>query len=188
VVAVLATGDELVEPGQSLLPGSIYNSNSYSVAASIARYGGVPKLLGIARDNLASLNAKIDEALDCDMLMTSAGVSRGDYDIIKDVLAHRGEIAFWTVRMKPAKPLAFGVLLKRENGHVTSRVPHLGLPGNPVSAMIAFEQLGRPAIYRMMGKSNFAKPTVQAILEDPIENTDGRRVYARAIVTKKNGR
>ena len=183
VVAVLATGDELLEPSQPLEPAKIYDSNSYSVASLVRRYGGVPQVLGIARDNLDSMNAMLDMGLTSDMLITTAGVSKGDYDIVKDVLAERGEIAFWSVRMRPAKPLAFGVL-RGSGGH---SVPHLGLPGNPVSAMVAFEELVRPALLKMMGRTNLDKPTVEAVLEDPIVNADGRRVYARAIVTKRGG-
>ncbi len=183
VVAILATGDELLEPGDEHGPGKIYNSNNFSVAAGVLRYGGVPKLLGIARDNLDSMNAKLREGLDSDILITSAGVSKGDYDIVKDVLSQHGKIDFWSVRMRPAKPLAFGVLTAPDG----RKVPHLGLPGNPVSALVAFEQFGRAAIYKMLGKTSFAKPTIKAILDEPIYNTDSRRVYARAIVTKSDG-
>ena len=87
------------------------------------------------------MNDKLEEGLRTDLLLTSAGVSRGDYDIVKDLLATRGEVAFWSVRMRPAKPLAFGVF-PRPGGR---RVPHVGLPGNPVSALVAFEELVRPA-------------------------------------------
>ncbi|MCZ6788434.1 MAG: molybdopterin-binding protein, partial [Chloroflexi bacterium] len=114
---------------------------------------------------------------------TSAGVSKGDYDMVKDVLAQRGEIAFWSVRMRPAKPLAFGVL----RGADGRPVPHLGLPGNPVSAMVAFEEFGRPALLKMMGRTNLDRPTIEAVLEEPIVNNDGRRVYARAIVSRRDG-
>ena len=183
VVAILSTGDELLNAGDTYSKGKIYDSNSYSVAASVLRYGGIPKLLGIARDNLDSMNAKLREGLEADMLITSAGVSKGDYDMVKDVLADHGRIDFWSVRMRPAKPLAFGVL-DADDGR---KVPHLGLPGNPVSAMVAFEQFGRAAIHKMMGKSGLLKPRIQAILDEPIYNTDGRRVYARAVITKENG-
>lgn len=187
VVAVLATGDELVEPTEPLPPGKIYNSNTYSIAASVLKYGGVPKVLGIARDNIPDLECKIRQGLDADMLVTTAGVSRGDYDIVKDVLMKQGEIAFWTVRMKPAKPLAFGAIAAPGPEGSTRRIPHLGLPGNPVSAMVAFETFGRPAILKMMGRRNLARPIIKAVLEDDIENTDERRVYARTWVTKRDG-
>ena len=184
VVAVMDTGDELLEPGEPPSPGKIYNSNGYSVSAAILRYGGIPKFLGIARDNMESLEAKLEDGLAADLLITTAGVSRGDYDIVKDLLASRGEIAFWTVRMRPAKPLAFGAF----NGPTGKRVPHVGLPGNPVSALVAFEELVRPAILRMLGKKELEKSTVRAVLEDDIINSDGRRVYARVFVTHRDGR
>jgi molybdopterin molybdotransferase len=184
VVAVIATGDELMEPGEPVSPGKIYNSNSYSVAAAVLRYGGIPRVVGIAEDNLESMNSKLEEGLTADMLLTSAGVSRGDYDIVKDVLASRGEIDFWSVRMRPAKPLAFGVF----PGPDGKKVPHIGLPGNPVSALVAFEEMVRPAILKMLGRSELEKPTVRAVLEDDIVNGDERRVYARAIITHRDGR
>jgi molybdopterin molybdotransferase len=183
IVSVLATGDELVDINQPLPQGKIYDSNTYTIAAQVLHYGGIPKILGIGRDLIQSLNKKIDEGLDSDMLITSGGVSLGDYDVVKDVLAKRGEIAFWTVCMKPGKPLAFGVI---NNGE--KRVPHLGLPGNPVSSMVTFEQFARPAILKMMGKNNFTKPSVQAIIEDNVINTDGRRIYARVMVTERDGK
>ena len=183
VVAVLATGDELLEPGEAHQPGKIYNSNNYSVAASVSACGGVPRVIGVARDTEASVEEALLLALDADMVITTAGVSKGDYDFVKDVLANRGEIALWSVRMRPAKPLAFGAL----DAPGGRRVPHLGLPGNPVSALVAFEQFARPAIRKMMGKELTPRPTVQAILDDPINNYDGRRVYARVVVYRENG-
>ncbi len=186
VIAILATGDELINPSKPLTPGKIYDSNSYSMAAQVRRYGGIPLLLGIAQDNLEDLTRKIQQGMNADMVITSAGVSRGDYDIVKDVLVAQGEIAFWTVRMKPGKPLAFGVLVRKEKGG-EKRVPHLGMPGNPVSSMVTFELFGRAALRKMMGKRPLSKPTVQAILEDRIVNTDGRRVFARAWVTRREG-
>ena len=183
IVAILATGNELLEPGDPYQPGMIYNSNTYSIAASVLRYGGVPKLIGIARDNLDSMNASLRDGLGSDMLVTSAGVSKGDYDMVKDVLSQHGEIDFWSVRMRPAKPLAFGILDAGEG----RKVPLLGLPGNPVSALVAFEQFGRAAIRRMLGKPDAPKPTITAILDEPIYNTDSRRVFARAIIRRENG-
>jgi len=184
VVAILATGNELVEIGQPLPPGKIYNSNTYSVAALVRRYGGIPRILGIALDDEGSLVSRLREGLDADMLITSGGVSAGDYDMVKDVLAREGKISFWTVRMKPGKPLAFGTL-KGKNG---KQIPHLGLPGNPVSSMVTFEMFARPAMLKMMGRTNLAKPTVEAVLEDGVVNTDGRRVFVRAAVTRRDGR
>jgi molybdopterin molybdotransferase len=186
VVAILATGDELIDVERPLAPGKIYNSNNYTIAAEVSRYGGIPKILGIGRDSVRSLTKKIYAYLNADMLITSGGVSKGDYDIVKNVLAEHGEISFWTVCMKPGKPLAFGIIRKIEGGE-EKKVPHLGLPGNPVSSMVTFEQFARPAILKMMGKEVLAKPTIRAIIEDDVVNTDERRIFARVIVTKRNG-
>ena len=182
-VAILATGDELVELGEEHAPGKIYDSNSYGLAAAVASAGGIPTTLGIAGDNVESIRARLHDGLRSDMLLTSAGVSRGDYDVVKEVLARYGKIQLWSVRMRPAKPLAFG-LLDRPGG---GAVPHLGLPGNPVSALVGFEQFGRAAVNKMLGKGGLRRPTVQAVLEERIDNPDGRRVYARAVVSKRDG-
>ncbi len=182
-IAILSTGDEVQQPGTPLRPGQIYDSNAYSIAAMVQEAGGVPKLLGIATDTVEALTAKLRQGLDCDMLVTSAGVSRGDYDVVKDVLAKEGEVAFWTVRMRPGKPLAFGAFPSGDR-----RVPHIGLPGNPVSSMVSFELFGRPAIFKMLGRTDWQRPVVRAVAEEPITNPDARRVYARAIVTKRDGR
>jgi molybdopterin molybdotransferase len=181
LVAIIATGDELIEPGQTLPPGHIYNSNAYGLAASVRRYGGIPKLLGIARDTKKDLESKVRQGLDTDLILTSGGVSHGDYDIVKDILASLGEITFWTVRMKPGKPLAFGNL--RGNGR---EIPHLGLPGYPVSSMVVFEVLARPALLKMMGRSHLDKSSVWATAEHEIVNKDDRRLFARSIVTRRN--
>jgi molybdopterin molybdotransferase len=188
VVAILATGNELVHIDQPLPAGKLYNSNTYSVASLVKRYGGIPKIIGIASDSEASLLDKLRQGLDADMLITSGGVSAGDYDMVKDVLASEGEITFSTVRMKPGKPLAFGTLKGVDKNGNPRRVPHLGLPGNPVSSMVTFELFARPAMLKMMGKKNLAKPVVEAVLEEPAVNTDGRRLYIRAIVSKSEGR
>jgi len=184
VIGILATGNEVMEINQPILPGKIYNSNSYSLAAQVLRYGGIPKLLGIAPDDVEQLALAVRHGLDCDILVTSGGVSLGDYDVVKQVLVAEGNISFWTVRMKPGKPLAFGVF-KRDDG---KKIPHLGLPGNPVSSMISFEVFVRPAILRMMGRSDLAMPTVTAIMEEPVENDDARRFFARVVVTKRDGK
>jgi molybdopterin molybdotransferase len=183
VVAILSTGDELLEPGEPPAPGKIYDSNAPSLAEMVRENGGVPKPLGIANDTVEALTAKIRSGLDADMLITSAGVSRGDYDVVKDVLAQEGDVAFWTVRMRPGKPLAFGAFPSGDR-----RVPHLGLPGNPVSSMVTFELFGRPAMFKMLGKTGWERPRVRAIARERVENLDARRVFARAIVTERDGR
>jgi len=187
VVAVLSTGDELIEPGQPRSGARIYDSNAHSIAALVKRHGGIPKMLGIAKDTVEALTEKIHEGMDADMLITSAGVSRGDYDVVKDVLAREGEIDFWTVAMKPGKPLAFGCF--HPDGKGGRRVPHIGLPGNPVSSMVAFELFGRPALMKMMGKKDWRRPRLRAIAEEPIRNVNDPRVFfARCVVTERGGR
>ncbi|TET25601.1 MAG: molybdopterin molybdotransferase MoeA [Dehalococcoidia bacterium] len=183
LVAILATGDELVEIGQPLPSGKIYDSNTYSVAALVRRYGGIPKILGIASDSEASLTAGLRQGLDADMIITTGGVSMGDYDVVRDVLAKEGELVFWKVGMKPGKPLAFGFL----KGGGGRKIPHFGLAGNPVSTMVNFELFVRPAILKMMGRKNLTKPTVEAAIEGAIVNRDGRRIFARAVVEKGTG-
>ena len=180
VVAILSTGDEITAPGEPLEPGHIYDANASSVAAQVRQFGGIPKLLGIARDTVEDLTARIRQGMDADMLVTSAGVSRGDFDVVKDVLAREGDVNFWTVRMKPGKPLAFGAFTAPDG----RRVPHLGLPGNPVSSMVTFELFGRPAIFKMLGRSDWERPVIRAITRDRVVNTDGRRFFARCIVTR----
>ena len=184
VVAVLSTGDELLEPGRQRSAAQIYDANAYSIAALVSRFGGVPRILGIARDDFETLTTRIREGLDADLLVTSAGVSKGDYDVVKDVLAREGQIEFCTVAMKPGKPLAFGSFYK--DGR---KIPHIGLPGNPVSSMVAFELFGRAAIMTMMGKTDVRRPVIRAIATEPIVNGDCQRVLlARCIVTEFCGK
>ena len=179
-VAILATGDEVIEIDAPWQPGQIRNANSYSNAAQVLRYGGVPLLLGIARDDVNELTARIRAGLEqgADLFLTSGGVSVGDFDVVKTVLAAEGEMGFWRVRMKPGKPLAFGHL---------RGVPLLGLPGNPVSAMISFELFARPAILKMLGKTRLEKPTVKATLLDEVRRKDDRRHYLRVAVEERDG-
>jgi molybdopterin molybdotransferase len=143
--------------------------------------------LGIALDNEESLLEKLKQAQDADMLLTTGGVSMGDYDMVKDILARDGEMVFWKVRVKPGKPLAFGKIKGSASNGSTRNIPHLGLPGNAVSCMVSFELFVRPALLKMMGKKAIAKPTVEAILEENVKNNAGRRIYDRAIVEKRDG-
>lgn len=175
-VGVLATGDELVAIDQPLTPGTIRNSNSYGLAAHIAAAGGVPVLLGIARDTEADVRDKLQSGLDqgVDLFISSAGVSVGAYDVVKAVLETSGAMNFWRVRMRPGKPLAYG----QYHG-----VPYLGLPGNPVSALVSFERFARPAILKMGGHSALERPRVTVQLLDDIDS-DGRESYVRGIITR----
>lgn len=180
-VAVLATGDELVDLDEPIEPGKIRNSNEYTQAALVEKYGGEPVTLGIARDNVADLTAKIHQGLErqVDLFITSAGVSVGDFDMVKNVLATEGEMQFWQVAIKPGKPLAFGLLHPGRAGGRS--VPLIGLPGNPVASMVAFEVFARPAILKLGGHGSWEKATVPARLEEEITNS-GRRHYMRAFV------
>lgn len=172
-VGVLTTGDEIVDPGEPLGPGQIRNSNGPMVAALVRRYGGEPVPLGIARDTAVDLRARLATASGLDLLLTTGGVSVGDYDLVKQVLQADGRIELWEVRIKPGKPLAFGWL---------GDTPVLGLPGNPVAAAVASEQFARPAIRKMLGDRSPAIPTVLARLDSRIENRGGRRQYVRVAV------
>ncbi len=187
-VAILATGDELVGVDEPLTPGKIRDSNSYSNAAQVLKYGGIPVLLGIARDDIADLQAKIRDGLaqGVDLLLTSGGVSVGDFDVVKRVLAAEGEITFWRVRMKPGKPLAFGQIRVHTGGEERN-VPVLGMPGNPVSVMVSFELFARPAILTMLGIVDLERPTVEAVLTDEIPHKDERRHYVRVRVERRDG-
>jgi molybdopterin molybdotransferase len=178
IVAILATGDELLEVHEPLTPGKIRNSNEYTNAALVTRTGGIPLRLGIARDTEADLATKLRAGLEqgVDLFLTSGGVSVGDYDVVKDVLDSEGQMQFWQVRMKPGKPLAFGLL--------RGSVPLIGLPGNPVSAMVSFEQFARPAILKMLGHSDLRKPAVRAVVDHSVTNS-GRRGYVRVSVERR---
>jgi molybdopterin molybdotransferase len=158
-VAILATGDELVSIKDPITPGKIRNSNEYVQAAMVEKYGGVPVMLGIARDNVNHLTQKIHQGLDAgvDLFITSAGVSVGDFDMVKTVLADEGEMQFWQVGIKPGKPLAFGMLHYRNKAQ---SIPLIGLPGNPVAAMVAFEVFARPAILKLAGVGVLGKDKV----------------------------
>ncbi len=178
VVAILATGDELVEIDQPLLPGQIHNSNSYLVAAAVTRAGGIPRSLGIARDQVEELRAKLQAAQEADLIVTSGGVSVGDYDLVKDIMREQGTIDFWRVNLRPGKPLAFGKL---------GSTPLLGLPGNPVSAAVTFELFARPVLRKMQGFAQLLRPQVQARLLHNMQESGNRRHYVRAHVTLLDG-
>ncbi len=172
-VAVLTTGDELVDVDEPVTPGKIRNVNLYSICAQVRWCGGEPVPLGTARDTLDDLEAKIRQGMAADLLLTSAGVSVGDYDHVKTVLDKLGRIEFWQVNMKPAKPLAFGQV---------GGIPMFGLPGNPASSMVAFEEFVRPAILKMQGRRGYRKTTLRAVSEVALENRGGRRSFVRGYV------
>jgi len=178
-VAILATGDELVQIKEGLKPGKIRNSNSYSLYSQALKAGALPILLGIARDNRKDLESKIREGLSADILIVSGGVSVGDYDFVKDVLKDLGtDMKFWRVAMKPGKPLAFGMM---------KSVPVFGLPGNPVSSMIAFEQFARPAVLKLSGARDLFRFRLPAIFTEDFEKKKGLRYFLRVILANKGG-
>jgi len=176
-VGVLATGDELVTVESALQPGKIRNSNGYAQRAQVAMLGAEAVDLGVARDTEESVRARLAAGLDAgvDLFISSAGVSVGAYDVVKAVLEQDGDVGFWRVRMRPGKPLAFGVY---------ESVPYLGLPGNPVSAMVSFECFARPAILKMAGHKVWRRPQVTVRMNESIRS-DGRESYIRAIVTRE---
>lgn len=177
-VAILATGDELVEIKQKLAPGKIRNSNTYSLHSQVQRTGAVPVLLGIARDEIKDLEQKIRKGLGADMLLVSGGISVGDYDFVKDVLKELGTtMKFWRVAMKPGKPLAFGMI---------GKIPVFGLPGNPVSSMITFEQFVRPAILKMAGARELFRFHLSAITKNDFLKKKGLRYFLRVVLENQN--
>lgn len=173
VVAILATGDEIVDVGEELLPGKIRNSNSYSLAAQVERYGATPQILGIAQDVKGELKAKVEEGLKADVLLTSGGVSMGKYDLVRNILGEVGQMIFWKVAMRPGKPLAFGV---------AGNKLLFGLPGNPTSSMVSFEQFVRPALLKMQGRRRLRKREVKAKLAETIKKRPDPRVFLRVVV------
>ena len=180
-VAILSTGDEIVEPGFPLGPGQIWSSNSYALAGLVQEAGGVPVVLGTVADDPASLERAFAAALQCDLVVSTGGVSVGDADHVKAVLARLGcEMDFWRVSMKPGKPLAFGVL---------DGTPILGLPGNPVSCMVNFLQFVRPVLRTMLGDPRPFLPVVEAEMAAPWRRKQaGRPELVRVRLERHEGR
>ena len=173
-VAILSTGDELIAPGNRPKAGEIIDSNSYSLAVAVRELGAIPQLLGIAHDNHASLQEKIAIGLTADVLITSAGVSTGDRDLVRELLAAAGvEQLFWKIAMKPGGPTAFGL---KGDTLVFS------LPGNPVSSMIAFDQLVRPTVLKMQGQNDVLKSVHQATVVGALCNETAKTRFLRVRV------
>ena len=177
LVAVIATGDEVLPIDAPSEPGKIRDINSYSNAAQVKQFGGEPLILEVASDREDTLAVRLGRALQlgADMIVTSGGVSVGDFDLVKRVLAAKGDVHFWWVNMKPGKPLAFGTV---------DGIPLLALPGNPVAAMISFLLFGRPAILKMIGRTESRMNSVTARLRDGVSRKDGRRHYLRVRVVE----
>jgi molybdopterin molybdotransferase len=179
-VAILSTGDELVELEADPSCGKIVNSNSYALAAQIRDCGGIPVMLGIARDNRSELAEKFQAAGRADVVLSSGGVSVGDYDFIKDVMADSGNaMHFWKVAMRPGKPMAFGSM---------KGVPLFGLPGNPAAVMVSFEQLVRPYLMKMQGHERIFRQVFRAVSVQNIRKETGFKHFLRAVVQKEGER
>ncbi len=181
-VAFLATGDEVVDLdrfGEALDGRKIVTSNSYTLSAMIRATGGVPLNLGIARDEPAELRERIESAVGCDLLITSAGISAGEYDYIRTVLAELGvKLDVWKVRMRPGAPLGFGRL---------GAMPWIGLPGNPVSTMVTFELFVRPMLRRMLGHTRIFRKPVPVKLAEPVKTGAPLTHFLRATVSVDDG-
>ncbi len=179
-VAILCTGEELVDVDEEVGEAKIVSSNSYTLAAQVKDCGAISIQLGIAKDQKEEIREKLYQGIRADVLISSAGISVGDYDFVRDVLKDLGmEMIFWRVAMKPGRPLAFGTINKK---------PVFGLPGNPVSSMVSFEQFVRPSLLKMMGHRQIFRPLIEAILKEDIHKEPGKRYYIRAVVSFEKDR
>ena len=178
-VAILSTGDEILELDETPQGPQIFNSNGHMLAAQIKSAGGIPVYLGIAKDTEKDLMEKFEWALKADIVVSSGGVSVGDYDLVKSSLQKMGQdMLFWKVAMKPGKPLAFGRI---------GKTPIFGLPGNPVSSFVSFEQFVRPSLRKVLGCSDLSHKTVQAKLTRTINKKPGRLHFLSSIVSWTDG-
>ena len=176
-IAIISTGDELIGVDEALTPGKIRDTNSYTLSGLITNLGGIPIKLPVARDTLDDVRQLFQSALtqQPDMIISSAGVSVGAADFIRDILRELGQVDFWRINLRPGKPLAYGQI---------QGVPFFGLPGNPVSAMVTFHVLVRPALLKMSGQPN-TNITIKVITQEDM-TSDGRRSYIRVKLIPKN--
>lgn len=178
-VAILSTGNELVEVDGTLRPGQIVNSNAYTLAAAVQEAGGQPVPLEIARDTLGEIRVALNEAVRHDVVLSTGGVSVGDFDFVKAAMDELGiRRLFWQVAQKPGKPLTFGLLRER---------PYFGLPGNPVSALVCFYLYVRPALGKMTGHKKLFLPVVHAIVEEDIPKAKGLTEFVRCRLSQSDG-
>jgi molybdopterin molybdotransferase len=179
-VAVLSTGNELADLGTEPTPAQIPNANTYSLMAQITEAGGLPLNLGVAPDRLEAIAERIARGTEADVLVTSAGVSVGELDLVREALVNAGaELHLWKVDMRPGKPITFGSLAGRAV---------FGLPGNPVSAMVTFELFVRPTLLAMQGRRATSRPRIRAVAVAPIVNRGSRRGYLRVTLEVKDSR
>ena len=179
-IALFSTGSELTPLGEPLQPGRIFDANNYSLGALVTKYGAELYHLGIAKDSFEDVKFCLDRAvsLKVDLIVSSAAVSVGVFDYVREVMERDGELSFWRVNMRPGKPLAFGKY---------HQIPLVGLPGNPVSAFVGFEVFVRLAILKMSGEENIERTRHRVLLEEPV-SSDGRESYLRAKVWLQDGR
>ncbi|MGA3125499.1 MAG: gephyrin-like molybdotransferase Glp [Candidatus Korobacteraceae bacterium] len=179
-VAILSTGDELIGVGEIPVPGKVVDSNGLSLAAAVQECGALPVILGIARDTRASHLEKMTQGLTMDALITSAGVSAGERDLVREVLAGFGvRELFSRVEMSPGAPTTFGL---------RDRQPIFSLPGNPVASLIVFEEFVKPALLRLMGHRRVIKPFLRAILQDPVRKKSGKVKFLRVRLEWRDGK
>ena len=178
-VAILCTGDELVDVDNTVTEGKIIATNRYTLTSQVKECGAIPMYMGIAEDSKEDIKRKLVEAVRADIIVTSAGISVGDYDLVRDVLDDlEADIKFRGVAMKPGRPITFGFVLGR---------PFFGLPGNPVSSMVSFEQFVRPSILKMCGLKKIFRPVIEAILEEDISLKPGVLRFLRSVVRMEKG-
>jgi molybdopterin molybdotransferase len=179
-VAVLSTGSELADLGTEPGPAQIPNANTYSLMAQVMEAGGIAVNLGVAPDRLDAIGERIRRGREADVLVSSAGVSVGDLDLVREALVDAGaELHLWKVNMRPGKPITFGSLAGR---------PVFGLPGNPVSAMVTFELFVRPALFAMQGRRGSSRSRLRVEAAETITNRGSRRAYLRISMEEREGR
>ena len=172
-VAILSTGDELVPVDVTPGPGQIVDSNAAAIAGAVAEAGGEPVRLGIARDTVDDLREKLRAAAECDLVVTSAGVSMGDHDHVRDVVDELGSLDMWRVAMRPGKPLAIGTVLG---------TLFLGLPGNPVSSQVTFELFARPAVLALQGATEVHRRRSAARTLEEMSKPEGLETFHRGVL------
>jgi molybdopterin molybdotransferase len=178
-VAILATGDEIADLGDPDISDKIINSNSYTLAGQLTEAGGSPVLLGVARDTREEISQRLASGLHADILITSGGVSAGDFDYVRECLEQAGFVPrFWTVAMRPGSPITFGLV---------GQVPVFSLPGNPVACMVTFELFVRPALLKMSGHTELFRSYTPAVLQDEVHKRPGVRTFLRGILQQHDG-
>jgi molybdopterin molybdotransferase len=170
VIGVITTGDELVSPGRGLPPGKTYDCNTAAMASLVIHYGGIPRILGRAADNEASVWARIEKGMTLDAIITTGGVSMGDFDLVRLTLGKLGKIVFSRIKMGPGAALAFGVIPRSANNKSDFPLPVFALAGPPTGCLINFETLVRPALLKMRGFERVDHPTVSAIAVDSVSD------------------